>query len=107
MAEPSGAAGVPRSPLLQRLSRILPNEFVDRVAQPALDDEFSRWTRNGRVPPLGRTRFVCSCLLVGMPQVFWARRRPTGIAMVLAASALVAFIAFMLWMPTMYDTPTP
>ena len=82
--------------LLRWLGWVLPQEFVRRVAEPALADEVVRWSASGRIPPLARTRFVCSCLWVGVPRVFWNRRRPTGVTMVLVGSALVFIVAILM-----------
>jgi hypothetical protein len=101
-------SGGPGNTLLVWLARVLPKEFVRRVAEPALLDEAHRWSVAGQVPMLARTRFVCSCLWVGAPLVFWDRRRPTGVAMVLLGSALVLMVALLLWAPYLYPTqPIP
>ncbi len=98
----------PAGAILVWLARILPKEFVRRVAEPALSDEVYRWSETGRVPPFARTRFVCSCLWVGIPRVFWNRRRPTGVTVVLLGSALVLIVALLLWAGTIYqDLPGP
>ena len=96
------------STILVWLARVLPQEFVRRVAEPALLDEAHRWSATGQVPPLARTRFVCSCLWVGAPRVFWDRRRPTGLTMVLLGSTMVFVVALLLWARTLYpDLPSP
>jgi hypothetical protein len=107
MADPSSPAAQPASSMLLWLGRILPREFVDRVAEPALTDEVRHWSTRGRVPVLGRTRFLCSCLLVGAPQLFWAHRRPTGVTLFLAGSAMAVLIAFVLFARSLYQVPAP
>jgi len=107
MANPWNTVSQPTNTMLMWLGRILPTEFVDRVAEPALTDEVHHWSAKGRVPLLGRTRFVCSCLLVGMPQFFWARRRPTRVTVFLASSAVVVLIAFVLWARSLYQVTPP
>lgn len=107
MASPSSALGEPADTMLLWLGRILPREFVDRVAEPALSDEVHHWSANGRVPLLGRARFLCSCLLVGAPQWFWARRRPTRVTLFLAGSALAVLIALVLLARSVYQVPAP
>ncbi len=107
MADPSSPLGEPADTMLVWLGRILPREFVDRVAEPALSDEVHHWSASGRVPLLGRARFLCSCLLVGAPQLFWVRRRPTGVALFLAGSALALLIAFVLLARSLYQVPPP
>ncbi len=107
MANPSSPVGEPANTMLLWLGRILPREFVDRVAEPALSDELHHWSASGRVPLLGRTRFLCSCLLVGAPQLFWAHRRPTGVTLFLAGSALAVLIAFVLLARSLYQVPAP
>lgn len=90
--------------ILAWLARILPKEFVRRVAEPALADEILRWSMSGRMPPFAKARFIFSCLWVGVPRVFWDRRRPTGVTVVFG-SALVVIIALLLWAQTMYQVP--
>jgi hypothetical protein len=107
MARRSSAAGDPANIMLLWLGWILPREFVDRVAEPALSDEARHWSAKGRVPLLGRTRFLCSCLLVGAPQLFWAHRRPTGVTLFLAGSAMAVLIAFVLFARSLYQVPAP
>lgn len=107
MASPASALGEPADTMLLWLGRILPREFVDRVAEPALSDELHHWSASGRVPLLGRTRFLCSCFLVGAPQLLWARRRPTGVALFLAGSALAVLIALVLLARSLYQVPAP
>ena len=107
MAKPSSAIGEPVSSTLLWLGRILPREFVDRVAEPALTDEVHHWSARGHVPLLGRTRFLCSCLLVGAPQLFWAHRRPTSVTLFLAGSAMAVLIAFVLFARSLYQVPAP
>ena len=93
----------PGNTLLVWLGRVLPKEFVRRVAEPALSDEVSRWSEAGAVPLLARTRFVCSCLWVGVPRIFWDRRRPTNVTVALLGTALVLFVALVLWARTVYQ----
>ena len=107
MADSSSPSAQPASSMLLWLGRILPREFVDRVAEPALTDEVRHWSARGRVPLLGRTRFLCSCLLVGAPQLFWAHRRPTGVTLFLAGSAMAVLIAFVLFARSLYQVPAP
>jgi hypothetical protein len=94
--------------MLTWLSRVLPKEFVRRVAEPALADEQFRWARSGRLPPLARTRFVCSCLWVGVPRIFWNRRKPTRVTMLLVGCTIVLIAGLMIYLPTLYpDLPNP
>ena len=104
MARPTGD---PSTTMLLWLGRILPREFVDRVAEPALTDEVHHWSARGHVPLLGRTRFLCSCLLVGAPHLFWAHRRPTSVTLFLAGSAMAVLIAFVLFARSLYQVPAP
>ena len=100
--------GSAESSLLRWLGRVLPREFVRRVAEPALADEVLRWSAAGRIPPLARARFVCSCLWVGVPRIFWDRRRPTNVTVALLGSAVVVIVALILWARTLYqDMPGP
>ena len=107
MARPSSAIGDPSTTMLLWLGRILPREFVDRVAEPALTDEVQHWSARGGMPMLGRTRFLCSCLFVGAPQLFWAHRRPTAVTLFLAGSAMALLIAFVLFARSLYQVPAP
>ena len=98
----------PGSTLLVWLARILPKEFVRRVAEPALSDEVCRWSEADRLPLFARTRFVASCLWVGAPRVFWDRRRPTNVTVALIGSAVALIVALLLWARTLYqDMPAP
>jgi len=99
----SEAAPAYGNSMLTWLGRVLPKEFVRRVAEPALADEVFRWSTSGRVPPLARTRFVCSCLWVGAPRVFWNRHRPTKVTMVLAGCALVLIAGIVIYAPYFYE----
>ena len=107
MPDPSRPVADRANSMLMWLGRILPREFVDRVAEPALTDEVQHWSARGHVPMLGRTRFLWSCLLVGAPQLFWAHRRPTGVTLFLAGSAMAVVIAFVLFARSLYQVPAP
>jgi hypothetical protein len=79
--------------LVRGLARLLPQEFRERVFEPALADiQLDDATRRRR--PLARAMLLVECLRLGMPQHLWRKGRPTGIAIalivVLVVGALVA-----------------
>ena len=100
--EPAGGSHT----VLVWLGRLLPRDFVQRVVEPAWEDERTVWLGAGREPFLARTRFFVSCLWVGIPGVFWRAGRPTRTTMLMAGSAVVVIVA-LLWLAPMLYRPYP
>jgi hypothetical protein len=85
-----------RNWILRALSRLLPEEFRERVFEPALadlehDERSSRVRRSTQW--LAMTVLIAECLRLGVPQLVWRRGRPTrlGIGM-LAVILLLALL---------------
>ena len=81
---------------LRAFAQCLPNEFRERVFEPALEDlTYDERSRSGGARALWTARLVlvAECLRLGLPQLVWRRGRPTRFAA--AALAMIMFISLL------------
>ena len=85
----------PRNLILRALPRLLPQEFRERVLEPALADveheeRSSRVRRSRRW--LALTILIAECLRLGVPQFVWRRGRPTRLGLSVLAVILLLIL---------------
>ena len=80
--------------LLRLIARALPQEFRERVFEPALDD--IRLDEAGG-PPRRAARIVLllECLRLGVPAYLWRRGRPTVAAVAIVVALAIGAFAVM------------